>query len=72
MKVDWKFSGLPAGLILLFSLNLPQIVAQEAPKDLTDIPLEDLTKLEVYSASKFSQKMTEALETAAPSHCACL
>jgi outer membrane receptor for ferrienterochelin and colicins len=60
MKVSWRFSGVPAAMILFFGLNLPQIAAQESPKDLTELPLEDLTKLEVYSASKFSQKMTEA------------
>jgi outer membrane receptor for ferrienterochelin and colicins len=34
--------------------------AQEKSEDLTKIPLEDLGKLQVYSASKFLQKISEA------------
>ncbi len=37
-----------------------QAQTQEKPKDLTEISLEDLGKLQVYSASKFLQKISEA------------
>ncbi len=60
MRTVWKYSGFSLGLMFLCGFGLLQAVAQDAPKDLTEIPLEDLAKLEVYSASKFSQKMTEA------------
>ncbi len=50
-----------AAVFLLFChLGFLRAVAQDRPKDLTEIPLEELNKLEVYSASKFSQKAAEA------------
>jgi outer membrane receptor for ferrienterochelin and colicins len=48
------------GLALLCGLGVLQGFAQAPPDDITTIPLEELSKLEVYSASKFSQKATEA------------
>ncbi len=50
-----------AAVFLLFChLGFLRAEAQDSPKDLTEIPLEELNKLEVYSASKFSQKVSEA------------
>jgi outer membrane receptor for ferrienterochelin and colicins len=51
---------LVSGLLVFFCLHLKQAAAQDNPKDLTEIPIEKLGKLEVYSASKFSQKASEA------------
>lgn len=50
---------LPPVLVLCMLGALP-LHAAENVEDLTDIPLEELSKLEVYSASKFSQKVSEA------------
>lgn len=47
------------GLILCALSAIPMITASDS-EDLTEIPLEDLNKLEVYSASKFNQKASEA------------
>ncbi len=52
--------ALNAALILLFGPSVLRLAALDTPKDLTEIPFEDLNKVEVYSASKFSQKATEA------------
>jgi outer membrane receptor for ferrienterochelin and colicins len=49
-----------AVILILFSQALMQANAQEKAKDITEIPLEDLSKVEVFSASKFSQKVSEA------------
>jgi outer membrane receptor for ferrienterochelin and colicins len=46
--------------VLIIVFETPLIGAGNNPKDLTEIPLEDLNKLEVYSASKFSQTVSEA------------
>jgi outer membrane receptor for ferrienterochelin and colicins len=54
-----KLEASAASIMIFGSLGLSQAV-QEAPKDLTEIPLEELNKLEVYSASKFSQKVADA------------
>jgi outer membrane receptor for ferrienterochelin and colicins len=49
-----------AYILVFCALGLLQAFAQDNPKDLTEMPLEMLGKLEVYSASKFSQKASEA------------
>jgi outer membrane receptor for ferrienterochelin and colicins len=49
-----------SGLLFFFCLNLVPVFAQNDPEDLTMVPLEELNKMQVYSASKFSQKVTEA------------
>jgi outer membrane receptor for ferrienterochelin and colicins len=47
--------------ILTFSLVVPYIAQSvESPADLTELSLEDLLQVTVYSASKFEQKTTEA------------
>jgi iron complex outermembrane receptor protein len=46
--------------IILVSISSSLAQAQNNPKDPTEIPLEQLNKLEVYGASKFSQKVSEA------------
>ncbi len=52
--------GVACWILFVCSLGFPQSVAQDNPRDITEIPLEELNKLEVYSASKFSQKASEA------------
>jgi outer membrane receptor for ferrienterochelin and colicins len=47
-------------LAIFMSPGFLQAQTQEKPKDLTEISLEDLGKLQVYSASKFLQKISEA------------
>jgi outer membrane receptor for ferrienterochelin and colicins len=47
-------------LVALIAPLAPRARSQEKGKDLTGIPLEDLAKLQVYSASKFLQKISEA------------
>jgi outer membrane receptor for ferrienterochelin and colicin len=59
-----RLHGIP-GLILfipyvLFLLFAPPAVAQESTKDLTELSLEDLMKVEVYSASKHMQSASDA------------
>jgi outer membrane receptor for ferrienterochelin and colicins len=50
--------------IILLEVNCAaagfQAMAQDSIRDLTQIPIEDLSKLEVYSASKFPQKASDA------------
>lgn len=51
------------GMILLMFLFLGQVnaYAEEPPSDITELPIEELMKIEVvYAASKFEQKVTEA------------
>jgi outer membrane receptor for ferrienterochelin and colicins len=45
---------------LFFVFEAPFVFTASNSDDLTEIPLEELNKLEVYSASKFSQKVSEA------------
>jgi outer membrane receptor for ferrienterochelin and colicins len=49
-----------AGLFAFCSPALLQAAAQDSEPDLTDLSIEELGKVEVYSASKFNQKVTEA------------
>lgn len=51
---------IPAASILFCGMCLLQAPAQDTPQDLTELSIEDLNKVEVYSASKFSQKLTDA------------
>jgi outer membrane receptor for ferrienterochelin and colicins len=62
-----KLMALMRGVVFLaggmLAVSIPcfsQTVPQSDPQDLTSLPLEELNKVEVYSASKFSQKATEA------------
>ena len=48
-----------AGLTIFLLFALPA-AAQETTKDLTELSLEDLMKVEVYSASKHMQKASDA------------
>ncbi len=60
LELSRKMAIVVTGCLVLYCAGRLQAVAQEKPKDLTELPLEELNKLEVYSASKFSQKVTEA------------
>jgi iron complex outermembrane receptor protein len=48
---------------LLFGMALPMQAAADTPEDLTGLSIEELLSIEVYSASKFTQKTTEAPAT---------
>jgi outer membrane receptor for ferrienterochelin and colicins len=51
---------LAGGMLGIIIPGLSQTPPQGDTRDLTSLPLEELNKVEVYSASKFSQKATEA------------
>ena len=48
------------GLLVFGNPGFSQKTNREDLKDITEIPLEELSKLEIYSASKFNQKISEA------------
>jgi outer membrane receptor for ferrienterochelin and colicins len=49
-----------ASMLIFGNLSWSEPAAHDKDTDLTDLSLEDLGKVEIYSASKFSQKVTEA------------
>jgi outer membrane receptor for ferrienterochelin and colicins len=49
-----------ASMLIFGNLSWSEPAADDRDTDLTDLSLEDLGKVEIYSASKFSQKVTEA------------
>ena len=55
LTVGWCFSILIAAMCLVAS-----VAHSEEQPDLTDLPIESLLNMEVYSASKFTQKKSDA------------
>ncbi len=49
-----------AALIVALCLNVSAAYSEEEQLDLTDLPIESLLNMEVYSASKFTQKKSDA------------
>jgi outer membrane receptor for ferrienterochelin and colicins len=66
MQRTQHFQNIPRTTLLVFcilvfpALASSKAAAQDQQRDITQIPLEELNKIEVYSASKFSQKASEA------------
>jgi outer membrane receptor for ferrienterochelin and colicins len=56
----FTLAAMTAGWLFFLCAHTFSQKLQEQPKDLTQIPIEDLSKLEVYSASKLNQAISEA------------
>lgn len=59
-KVGVAYSVLAAIMGFMINVSIPASEAQAAPGELTELSIEELLTVEVYSASKFVQKTTEA------------
>lgn len=57
-KTGFAYAAVTLGILIIISFSVPEVSASRT--DLTQLSIEELMNIEVYSASKFPQKTSEA------------